>query len=219
MRKLSVKHLDELYEEEPPSPQRDNRNNLRNALKSFEDFKMNGDIQEKQEDNAVAHGSSEGADNKSSAIQSNPELAKPTKGGGAAEWYNKNSMKKEAADDNNKLQSGKLIWDGHVNSNNAGSDSWELMSKLGAEVEGDDKGHEECDNIESSTNQYSQLFMDLKDGGGAASKHRIRASLKACTLKWRKAVRKHESKPSLDGCASLQVNNPLISKPEVITLP
>jgi hypothetical protein len=128
-------------------------------------------------------------------------------------------MKKEAADDNNKLQSGKLIWDGHVNSNNAGSDSWELMSKLGAEVEGDDKGHEECDNIESSTNQYSQLFMDLKDGGGAASKHRIRASLKACTLKWRKAVRKHESKPSLDGCASLQVNNPLISKPEVITLP
>jgi hypothetical protein len=47
MRKLSVKHLDELYEEEPPSPQRDNRNNLRNALKSFEDFKMNGDMQEK----------------------------------------------------------------------------------------------------------------------------------------------------------------------------
>ncbi|CAK9219597.1 unnamed protein product [Sphagnum troendelagicum] len=206
MRKLSVKHLDELYEEEPPSPQRDNRNNLRNALKSFEDFKMNGDIQEKQEDDVVVHGSSEGADNKSSAIQSNPELAKPTKGGGAA-------------DDNKQLKSSKSIWDNHVNSNNAGSDSWELMSKMGAEVEGDDKGHEECENIESSTNQYSQLFMDSKDGAAAAaSKHRIRASLKACTLKWRKAVRKHESKPSLDGCASLQVN-PLIPKPEVITLP
>jgi hypothetical protein len=202
MRKLSVKHLDELYEEEPPSPQRDNRNNLRNALKSFEDFKMNGDIQEKQEDDVVVHGSSEGADNKSSAIRGNPEIAKHTK----------------AADDNKQLQSSKSIWDDHVNSNNAGSDSRELMSKLGAEVEGDDKGHEECDNIESSTNQYSQLFMDSKDGAAAASKHRIRASLKACTLKWRKAVRKHESKPSLDGCASLQVN-PLISKPEVIILP
>ncbi|CAM6029808.1 unnamed protein product [Sphagnum balticum] len=200
MRKLSVKHLDELYEEEPPTPQRDNRNNLRNALKSFEDFKMHEDIQERQEAPAVAHVPEGDGGASPVMLQNIPESVKNWPEGGirpkgGAGWYKHTNTKitKEAttatADDqlhNSKSTQGESV--------NAAETTPPKFVEAG-ELDGD----EECD---SSTDTTNHQFMDPNDG---ASKHRLRASLKACTSKWRRAVKKLDSKPLQEGCIPLQV--------------
>jgi hypothetical protein len=202
MRKLSVKHLDELYEEEPPTPQRDNRNNLRNALKSFEDFKMHEDIQDRQEAPALVAHVPEGDGGATPVMLQNiPESVKNWPEGGirpkgGAEWYKhtntKTTMEATTVTADDQLHNSKSIQGESVNAAEAAPPKF-------VEADGLVDGDEECDSTTDSTNHQ---FMDPNDG---ASKHRLRASLKACTSKWRRAVKKLDSKPLQEGCIPLQV--------------
>ncbi|KAG0583524.1 hypothetical protein KC19_3G143800 [Ceratodon purpureus] len=179
MRKLSVKHTDEETVAVDLSARTDNRHNLRNALKSFEDFKMKDGMPDEQPLSESASGSVI-----PESVRNWPEGGIKPRGG--ADWYRDSTSISVKSPHSRSVKEEPIS--NHIPVFHKKSQSEDI----------------ECGEWErfSSTNPDGlSLSLDHKDG--LHHKHGLRATLKACTLKWRKAAKKLD-KPLQEGSIPLE---------------
>lgn len=182
LRKLSVKHVEEEGGVDL-SPRVDNRHNLRNALKSFEDFKLKDGKLEEEIQSDAASGISIGSVIPES-VRNWPEGGIKPKGG--AEWYKDPSSITEKSPHSKSLKEDPVSTQTQTIHKKSVSEAAEAL---------------DFDNWSSGSQEG--IYQALKHKDGLHDKHGLRATLKACTLKWRKAVKKID-KPLQEGGIPLQ---------------
>lgn len=181
MRKLSVKHTDEESGTEL-SARSDHRHNLRNALKSLEDFKMkDGSLDEQP---GSASGSTSGMVIPES-VRNWPEGGIRPKGG--ADWYRDSASITVKSPHSRSVKEEPISMHIHA-----------FHKKSASEDTGIECG--EWEKFSSGNPEGFALSLDNKDG--LHHRHGLRATLKACTLKWRKAAKKLD-KPLQEGSIPL----------------
>ena len=178
MRKLSVKHTEEESVVDL-SARTDNRHNLRTALKSFEDFKMKDGML----DENLASDSASGPVIPES-VRNWPEGGIKPKGG--ADWY------RDSASITVKSPHSRSVKEEPI------SNSVPAFHK---KSQSEDIECGEWERFSSGNPGGLALSLDNKDG--LYHKHSLRATLKACTLKWRKAAKRLD-KPLQEGSIPLQ---------------
>ncbi|XP_024362815.1 uncharacterized protein [Physcomitrium patens] len=165
------------------SPRADNRHNLRNALKSFEDFKMKDGMLDEHLHSGSESGASSSNSNPQSArqfLESDMELkGQVDRFNDAASITVKSSYSRSVKEESNSTQSS--VFHKKSASEDIEIGDWEKYVSGG------------LDGLSHSA--------DLKDC--LHPKHSLRATLKACTLKWKKAAKKLD-KPLQEGCIPLQ---------------
>lgn len=180
MRKLSVKNADEeSCTGTEVSGKSDHRHNLRNALKSLEDFKMKDGCLDEQPGSAT--GSTSGLVIPES-VRNWPEGGIKPKGG--ADWYRDSAISVKSPHSRSVKEEPISYQVSAFHKKSASEDTggeWERFS---------------CGNPEGFA-----LSLDHRDG--LHHKHGLRATLKACTQKWRKAAKKLD-KPLQEGSIPLQ---------------
>lgn len=179
MRKLSVKHTDEESGAVDLSARTDNRHNLRNALKSFEDFKMKDELLNEK----LLSESASGAVIPES-VRNWPEGGIKLKGG--ADWY------RDSASITVKSPHSRSVKEEPISSH---------VPAFHKKSQSEDIEFGEWERFSSRNPDGLALSLDHKDG--LHHKHGLRATLKACTLKWRKAAKKMD-KPLQEGSIPLQ---------------
>lgn len=182
MRKLSVKHADEESVTEP-SARSDHRHDLRNALKSLEDFKMKDGTLDEQSGSAC--GSNSGLVIPES-VRNWPEGGIRPRGG--ADWY------RDSASITVKSPHSRSVKEEPIST---------LIPALHKKSASEDTGIEcvEWERFSTGNPEGFALSLDSKDV--LHHKHGLRATLKACTLKWRKTAKKFD-KPLQEGSIPLQ---------------
>lgn len=179
MRKLSVKHTDEDSGTEL-SARSDHRHNLRNALKSLEDFKMKDGSLDDQLQSVSAGGLVI-----PESVRNWPEGGVRPRGG--ADWY------RDSASITVRSPHSRSVKEEPISN---------LIPALHKKSASEDTGIEcgEWERFSCGNPEGFALSLDNKDG--LHHKHGLRATLKACTLKWRKAAKKLD-KPLQEGSIPL----------------
>lgn len=166
MRKLSLKHTDE--ETVPENSARsDHRHDLRNALRSLEDFKMKDGGADEQP--GSASGSTSGMVIPES-VRNWPEGGIKPKGG--ADWYRDSALITVKSPHSRSVKEEPIS-----------SQIPAFHKKSASEDTGIECG--EWERYSTGNPEGFGMSLDSRD-----HKHGLRATLKACTLKWRKAAKK-----------------------------
>ena len=170
IRKRGSKQMDEDYDD-GSSPRTDNRHNLRNALKSFEDFKMNDEdveVDAEQDCSSVVSSTSIIPE----SVRNWPEGGIKAKGG--VNWYQDTAVVTRRSQHSKSLKEHPVtIVIPNIHKRSVSEDDEVVKSQI----------------LNISSRGHSQV-VEYGDGLGLQHKHGLRASIKACTLKWRTAVRK-----------------------------
>jgi hypothetical protein len=179
MRKLSVKHTDEESVAVDLSARTDNRQNLRDALKSFEEFKIKDGILNERSLSEAAGGSVI-----PESVRNWPEGG--IKATGGADWY------RDSASITVKSPHSRSVKEEPISN---------YVPTIHKKSQSEDIECGEWERLSSGNPDGLALSLDYRDG--LHHKHGLRATLKACTLKWRKAAKKLD-KPLQEGSIPLE---------------